>query len=176
MVDRLLDGLQDYACAYLDHIAIYSDTWEDHLVHLGVILDHIRDAGLTLNPNKCTIGCLKVQYLCLQVGCGKQRPELAKVDAVANWLTPKPKTQVLAFLGTAGYNQKFVPNYSAQVKPLNDLISKRLPQQVLWSPECEMAFQSLKSALIFAPVLAAPDHPNTFVSTQMPHCSGWEQC
>ncbi|XP_053573528.1 40S ribosomal protein S6-like [Bombina bombina] len=29
MVDQLLDGLPDYACAYLDDIMIYSDTWED---------------------------------------------------------------------------------------------------------------------------------------------------
>lgn len=102
MVDQLLDGLQDYACAYLDDIEIYSDTWEEHLLHLGTVLDRIRTAGLTLNPEKCSIGMFEVQYLGHWVGCGQQHPEPAKVEAVANWPTPCTKTQVLAFLGTAG--------------------------------------------------------------------------
>ncbi|XP_053561366.1 uncharacterized protein LOC128652452 [Bombina bombina] len=157
MVDRLLDGLQDYACAYLDDIAIYSDTWEDHLVHLGIVLDHLRVVGLTLKPDKCNIGRLEVQYLGYRVVCGKQRLEPAKVEATANWPNPRTKTQVLAFLGTAGYYRQFVPNYSTLAKPLTDLTRKNLSRQVLWSSECEKAFQSLKAALVSAPVLTPPN-------------------
>ncbi|XP_053571626.1 cyclic nucleotide-binding domain-containing protein 2 [Bombina bombina] len=131
-----------------DKLQASCDTWKSHLVHLGVILDCLRAAGLTLKPDKCTIGRSEVQYLGHQVGYGKQWPEPGKVEAVANWPTPRTKIQVLAFLGTAGYYQRFVP--------LTDLTLKRLPRQVLWSPKCEAAFQSLKSALVSAPVLAAP--------------------
>ena len=156
MVDRLLDGFQEFACAYLDDIAIYSGSWEEHLVHVGVVLDKIRAAGLTLKPEKCHLGMAEVQYLGHRVGCGSQRPEPAKVEAVANWPTPTTKTQVLAFLGTAGYYRRFVPDYSTIAKPLTDLTKKNLPKQVLWSLACEAAFQALKQALVNAPVLAAP--------------------
>uniref|UniRef100_A0A8C5MDW1 Gypsy retrotransposon integrase-like protein 1 n=1 Tax=Leptobrachium leishanense TaxID=445787 RepID=A0A8C5MDW1_9ANUR len=41
LIDRLLDGLQEFACSYLDDIAIYSQTWEEHLHHLGVVFARI---------------------------------------------------------------------------------------------------------------------------------------
>ena len=163
LVDRLLDGFQDFACAYLDDIAIYSETWGEHLRHVEAVLDQIRAAGLTLKPEKCNFGMAEVQYLGHRVGCGKQRPEPAKVEAVANWPTPHTKTQVLAFLGTAGYYRKFVPDYSTIAKPLTDLTKKNLPRVVLWSPACETAFQTLKQALINAPVLSAPVPNKRFV-------------
>ena len=163
MVDQLLGGLQSFACAYLDDIAIYSDTWEAHLEHVGVALDGIKGAGLTLKPDKCHLGMAEVQYLGHRVGCGKQRPEPAKIEAVANWPTPHTKTQVMAFLGTAGYYRRFVPDYSALAKPLTDLTKKKLPRQVLWSPECEVAFQTLKTALVNAPVLVTPDPNKRFI-------------
>lgn len=88
MIDERLDGLQDFACAYLDDIAIYSQTWEELLRHLGIVLDRIRAANLTLKPDKCNIEMSEVQYLGHRVGCGKQRPEPAKIEAVLNWPVP----------------------------------------------------------------------------------------
>uniref|UniRef100_A0A8C5MCT0 Gypsy retrotransposon integrase-like protein 1 n=1 Tax=Leptobrachium leishanense TaxID=445787 RepID=A0A8C5MCT0_9ANUR len=163
LIDRLLDGLQEFACAYLDDIAIYSQTWEEHLHHLGVAFARIRDANLTLKPTKCRIGMSEVQYLGHRVGRGTQRPEPAKIEAILEWPTPITKTQVLAFLGMAGYYRKFVPNYSVLAKPLTDLTKKTLPRQVLWSPECETAFQQLKTALTQAPLLAAPNYSKRFI-------------
>uniref|UniRef100_A0A8C5PG64 ribonuclease H n=1 Tax=Leptobrachium leishanense TaxID=445787 RepID=A0A8C5PG64_9ANUR len=127
MVDRLLEGMQDFTSAYLDDIAILSNTWEDHLQHLRAVLDRLGTAGLTVKPDKCHVGMSEVQYLGHRVGCGRQRPKPAKVEAVAQWPTPRTKTQVLAFLGTAGYYRRFVPNYSAIAKPLTDLTRKNLP-------------------------------------------------
>lgn len=163
MADQLLEGFQDFACAYLDDIAVYSRTWEDHLKHLSMVLKRLQAAGLTLKPDKCHVGMAEVQYLGHRVGSGKQRPEPAKVEAIANWPQPRTKTQVLAFLGTAGYYRKFVPEYSTLAKPLTDLTRKSLPKQVVWSPECEAAFQRLKTALSEAPVLAAPNHAKKFL-------------
>uniref|UniRef100_A0A8C5PP08 ribonuclease H n=1 Tax=Leptobrachium leishanense TaxID=445787 RepID=A0A8C5PP08_9ANUR len=163
LIDCLLDGLQGFACAYLDDIAIYSQTWEEHLDHVGTVLGRIRDANLTLKPEKCKVGMAEVQYLGHRVGCGIQRPEPAKIEAILDWPTPVTKTQVLAFLGTAGYYRKFVPHYSDLAKPLTDLTKKSLPRQVLWSPECEQAFRQLKAALTQAPLLAAPNYNKRFV-------------
>ncbi|XP_040262240.1 testis-expressed protein 11 [Bufo bufo] len=163
MADRLLEGFQDFACAYLDDIAIYSRTWEDHLGHVSRVLKRIHLAGLTLKPDKCHVGMAEVQYLGHRVGSGRQRPEPAKVEAIANWPQPRTKTHVLAFLGTAGYYRIFVPEYSALAKPLTDLTKKAVPKQVTWTPEYPDAFQRLKAALIEAPVLAAPNHTKLFL-------------
>ena len=58
MVDKLLDGLQHCANAYLDDIVIYSGTWQDHVQHLALVLDRIRAAGLS--PKKANLEQISV--------------------------------------------------------------------------------------------------------------------
>ncbi|KAM4691997.1 uncharacterized protein WCC33_016819 [Rhinophrynus dorsalis] len=157
LVDRLLSGAQEFACAYLDDIAVYSESWEDHLLHIEAILGRIHGAGLTIRPDKCQVGMGEVQYLGHRVGSGCQRPEPAKIESIVNWPQPQTKKQVLAFLGTAGCYRRFVPRYSDIAKPLTDLTKKALPRRVTWTPACAQAFESLKDALGKVPVLAAPN-------------------
>lgn len=63
VVDRLPDRLQDFTRAYLDDIAIHSNTWEENFHYIGMVMDQIRGAGLTVTPDKCHIGMSEVQYL-----------------------------------------------------------------------------------------------------------------
>ncbi|CAN2390102.1 K02A2.6-like [Pristimantis euphronides] len=163
LVDQLLEGLGGFAVAYLDDIAIFSSTWEDHLKHLNRVLRKIQAAGLTIKPEKCQIAMTEVQYLGHRVGGGVLKPEPGKVDAISTWPTPRTKKQVMSFLGTAGYYRKFVPGYSALAKPLTDLTKKKLPQMVNWTAECEQSFSALKAALSSAPVLQAPDFRRRFM-------------
>ena len=39
MIDQLLRGLEGYATAYLDGLVIYSDSWEEHLLHIKNVFD-----------------------------------------------------------------------------------------------------------------------------------------
>ena len=39
--------------AYIDDIVIYSTSWDDHCQHLVIVLQKLRDAGLTLGSSKC---------------------------------------------------------------------------------------------------------------------------
>ncbi|CAM4514096.1 unnamed protein product [Lepidochelys kempii] len=48
LVDGLLAGLGEYAVAYLDDVAIFSDSWAEHLEHLQKVFERIREAGLTV--------------------------------------------------------------------------------------------------------------------------------
>ncbi|CAM4545541.1 unnamed protein product [Caretta caretta] len=60
LVDGLLAGLGEYAVAYLDDVAIFSNSWADHLEHLQKVLERIREAGLTVKAKKCQIGLNRV--------------------------------------------------------------------------------------------------------------------
>ncbi|CAM4688314.1 unnamed protein product [Caretta caretta] len=103
LVDSLLVGLGDSAVAYLDDVAILSDSWAEHLEHLQKVFERIREAGLTVKAKKCQIGRHRVTYLGYQVGQGTINPLQAKVDAIQKWPVPKSKKQVQSFLGFAGY-------------------------------------------------------------------------
>ncbi|CAM4532914.1 unnamed protein product [Caretta caretta] len=157
LVDGLLAGLGEYAVAYLDDMAIFSDSWADHLEHLQKVLERIREAGLTVKAKKCQIGLNRVTYLGHQVGQGTISPLQAKVDAIQKWPVPKSKKQVQSFLGLAGYYRRFVPHYSQIAAPLTDLTKKKQPNAVQWTGKCQKAFNKLKATLMSDPVLRAPD-------------------
>ncbi|CAM5073737.1 unnamed protein product [Eretmochelys imbricata] len=164
LVDGLLAGLGEYAVAYLDDVAIFSDSWADHLEHLQKVLERIREAGLTVKA-KCQIGLNRVTYLGHQVGQGTISPLQAKVDAIQKWRVPKSKKQVQSFLGLAGYYRRFVPHYSQIAAPLTDLTKKKQPNAVQWTGKCQKAFNKLKATLMSDPVLRAPDFDKPFLVT-----------
>ena len=91
-----MDDLQE---AYLDDLIINSNTWEDHLKHVRVILQRLREAGLTVKPTKYQFGIERCVYLGHVVGGGIVQPEASKVETVKQFAVPEIKKQVRAFLG-----------------------------------------------------------------------------
>ena len=162
-MDRLLQGMWEYAAVHLDYLVVYSQTWDEHLFHLQRVLEQLGRAGLTANPKKCQFGMLQCVYLGHVVGNGVVKLEVGKLEAVQKFPRPTSKRQVRGFLGLTGYYRKFIPNYAALALPLTDLTRKNAPSQVQWSEVCETAFQQLKGLLCQSPILWAPDFTREFV-------------
>ena len=163
MVDRLLDGLGAFVSAYMDDVIIFSCTWNDHLHHITSVLDRIHKAGLTVKKRKCQFAMAECGYLGHTVGSGRVRPDELKIRAIGQFCTPRTKKQVRSFLGMAGYYRKFIPQYTSVMAPLTDLTRKVAPNEVVWTPDCDRAFSSLKNALSSSPVLCSPDFTKRFV-------------
>ena len=102
------------------------------------------------------------------VSNGEVRPEQPKLQAVKDFPTPITKKQVRAFLCLTGYYRKFIANNTEAAVALTDLTRKNSPSKVVWNPECEKAFQSLKEALGSASVLRSPDLIGDLYCKQMP--------
>ena len=74
MFQRLMTAVLEELDDYLDDIIIYSYSFEEHLLHLQLVFDKLRAAGLKLNPSKCFCpGNSKVQYM----GLSSVRKELS---------------------------------------------------------------------------------------------------
>ncbi|KAJ1178839.1 hypothetical protein NDU88_004081, partial [Pleurodeles waltl] len=56
LVNTVLQGLEAFSAAYLDDIAVFSSSWDDHLVHLWKVLKVLQKAGLTIKASRCQIG------------------------------------------------------------------------------------------------------------------------
>ena len=83
-----------------------------------------------------------------------------KVSAIVNWEPPQNVKQLRSFLGLASYCRRFVENFSKIAKPLSNLLQKHV--KYVWSPECDIAFNTLKEKLITAPVLTPPDETKPY--------------
>ena len=86
-------------------------------------------------------------------------PDPAKIAAV-KFPIPENKRDVRSFLGLAGYYRKLIKNYAALAVALT---RKNTPSKVVWTGECDRAFESVKEALCKAPVLKSPNFSDSFV-------------
>ena len=60
-----------------------------------------------------------------------------------------------SFLGHAGFYRRFIANFSQISRRLTNLLAKEDPFQ--FNDECHKAFDTLKKALISAPIIQPPD-------------------
>ncbi|KAJ1212450.1 hypothetical protein NDU88_000110 [Pleurodeles waltl] len=162
LVNTVLQGLEAFSAAYLDDIAVFSSSWDDHLVHLWKVLEALQKAGLTIKASKCQIGQGKVVYLGHLVGGEQIAPLQGKIQTIIDWVPPTTQTQLRAFLGLTGYYRRFIKNYGSIAASLNDLTSKKMPKKVLWTASCPKAFEELKQAMCSAPVLKSPCYSKKF--------------
>ncbi|KAJ1170433.1 hypothetical protein NDU88_002310, partial [Pleurodeles waltl] len=98
LMDRLLNPFQTFTAAYLDDVVIFSETWDDHLIHLQQIFHTLANAGLTANPKKCVIGQSDISYLGYKISQGSLQPQTKKVDAILNAPNPTTKKDLRSFL------------------------------------------------------------------------------
>ena len=163
LMDKVLQGLEEYAAAYIDDLVIHSTTWEEHLTEIQTVFQRLRSAGLTAKPQKCQLGMSRCVYLGHVVGSGLVQPERSKVQGVESFPTPTTKKQVRCFLGMTGYYRKFIQDYASIATPLTDLTKNAAPNQVVWTERCERSFQKLKNLLCSEPVLRSPDFTKEFI-------------
>ena len=67
--------------------------------------------------------------------------------------------EVRKFIGLASYYRRYIQGFSDIAKPLHNLTLKQA--QFIWSDECDEAFNTLKTKLVQAPVLAYPQFDRT---------------
>ena len=172
-MDGLLNGLHDFTVAYLDDIVIHSNTWENHLNHIEIVFDKLREAELKVKERKCTFGSGSCIYLGHVVGNGLVQPMECKVEAVKTFKQPKTKKDVRSFLGHCGYYRKFIPNFSSIATPLSDLTMKSMSKQVKWNKKCDKAFIELKEDHLCTNISHARFGPNHLFYRQMHQHLDW---
>ena len=104
---------------------------------------------------------MEVSFLGHIISASGIKTNQKKTESVKNWPTPKSVKQVRSFLGLCSYYRSFVQNFATIAKPLHRLTESN--SDFKWSDSCEAAFQSLKQALVRAPILAYPMSEGEYV-------------
>ena len=155
LISKVLKGLHSFAMAYLDDIITFSKDEEEHLEHLRIIFQQLKEAGLKLKRSKCGFIKRHIQYLGHLISQDGIQPFLEKLESIRDMPAPRNPKEIKQFLGLAGYYHKFVPRFSALSIPLTQLTHKDVLFE--WTKECQAVFQMLKYALFEHPILRYPD-------------------
>jgi hypothetical protein len=147
-----IDGID----VYIDDVIIYSDSWEQHLITIRKFYEPLTEANLTVDLDKSELCHGTVAFL----GQGQDKPVLAKIQAISDFPVPACRTQLMRFLGLAGYYRKLCSNFSDISGPLTNLLSKKI--KFIWDENCERAFCKIKAILQTASVFSTPDFFKSF--------------
>src|SRR5882724_313963 len=148
-----------FVVIYLDDILIFSDSLEDHWVHIQHVLERLHEYNLHSKPKKCLFHTQKIEFLGFLVTPTGISMDTAKTNAVSIWPTPTNLKAVQAFLSFANFYHRFIVRFSDIVIPLICLTCKDTP--FTWGPNHTEVFEALKTAFTQAPILAHfnPDNP-----------------
>ena len=161
LMDQVLGNMRyEFALVYLDDVMVHSKTFEEHLEHLDAVLACLTEATLACKLKKCSFAQESTVYLGHVVSGDGIEPEPAKLEAVKEIAPPTSVREIRMFLGFVGYYRRFINNFSAVAKPLNDLLRKA--NEWKWGVEQQDAFEALRDALIAAPILQMPDFTKKF--------------
>lgn len=151
--------LRKFILVFFDDILIYSTDIQSHCKHLNIALQLLRDHKLYAKRSKCVFGMPQVEYLGHIIKGNGVSTDPAKFSAVSDWTVPASVKQLRSFLGLTGYYRRFIKNYGIICRPLYDLL-KKVPFS--WTTAHDSAFNTLKQALVTAPVLALPNFSKPF--------------
>jgi hypothetical protein len=115
-----------FVVVHFDDILIYNRNESDHSDHIRQVLQVLRDSQLYGNLEKCTFFKDKVIFLGYIISKNGVEVDASKIEAIQNWPTPMNFSQVRSFHGLAGFNHRFVEDFSTVAAPLNELTKKVL--------------------------------------------------
>ena len=84
LINKVLKGLHKLAVAYLDDIIIFSKDEEEHLEHLRIIFQRLKEAGLKLKRSKCDFMKTQIQYLGHLISSSGIQPLPEKLGSIKN--------------------------------------------------------------------------------------------
>ena len=159
----------NFAMTYLD-IIIFSNSEEEHLLHLEEVFHRLRKAGLQMKQSKCNFFKIHIHCLGHLISEDGICPLPDKLDSIKNTPALKFAKEIKQFLGQTGYYRKFVPRFADISRPLTRLMKKETVFN--WTPECQKSFDLLKSYLCGEPILKYADtsKPYTLYTDASKYC------
>ena len=160
LMNKVLTGL-NFAISYLDDIIIFSETPEEHLRHIKIVLQRLQDANLKMKKSKCSFFKKELHYLGHLLTRDGIKPQPEKVETLSNLKPPTTAKGVREFLGMVGYYRKFISRFADAARPLTKLTRRNVKFE--WSKECQIGFDYLRTALTKDPILKYPDPSKRYV-------------
>ena len=154
LMNQVLEGLT-FAMTYLDNIIIFSNSEEEHLLHLEEVFHGLRKAGLKMKCSKCDFFKSQIHYLGHLIFEDGIHSLPDKLNNIKNMLVLKYTKEIKQFLGVTGYYRKFVPRFADISRPLTRLTKNKTVFNR--TPECQKSFDLLKPYLCGEPILKYAD-------------------
>ena len=163
MMTKVLEGMEtNGTVVYLDDILIFSRSEEEHYRIIKEVLERIKEAGLRINPEKCHLFKKELKFLGHIISEEGIKTDPNKIVAIKTFDRPKCIKNLRSFLGICNYYRRFIKEYSKKARALEEICGKN-KEKLIWTDNCDKAFEDMKAALTEAPILTFPDFKKEFI-------------
>jgi hypothetical protein len=157
------DHIDNFLLVYLDDLLVFSETEEDHIRHLPMVLQRLQDNQLHCRVAKCEFFKNELEYLGFLIKGNTISVLPSRTSAIQDFEPPTSWTDLRAFCGLANTIHRFVQNHASLVAPLTDKFkgaSTRRPNSTppfSWSTSDQQNFEQVKEKLCEPSVLTLFD-------------------
>ncbi len=122
-----LAAISDFVLVFIDDILIFTKTAEEHVEHVKIFMDVLRQNSILIKVSKCSWGQTELPYLGHIVSKDGIKVDPKKIEAVASWPEPTNLNEIQQFLGLTNFFRKYIQDYTNLTMPLTVLLKKNTP-------------------------------------------------
>ena len=127
---------------YLDDIVIYSDSLDEHVQHVKLVLDILEREKLYLSKSKLHFIAPELKLLGRIIDDNGIRMDVEKVDSVLKWKVPTNRDLLRGFIGSVGYLADDIPKVRIPMGILSAITGDTVP--FWWGYTEQRAFDDVK--------------------------------
>ena len=154
LVNTRFSDCTGFVQAYLDDFIVFSNTREEHLRHLRLVLERLSEHQLYVKLSKCQFVQQEVEYVGHIVARGHVRIHPRKIEAVTSLQPPKDRHGVQTLLGMVNWIRRFLPQLATVATPITDLLRKDQP--FIWGETQQQSLDNIKKLVTEHPTLSLP--------------------
>jgi hypothetical protein len=143
--------IKEFVEVFMDDFSVYGKTFVDCLTNLDKVLTSCAEVDLVLNWEKCHFMVKQGIVLGHVIPERGIEVDKAKVERVEQLPPPTNVKSLRSFLRHAGFYKRFIKDFSKITKPLTQLLQKDVDFD--FDEKCLATFQTLKNALVSAPII-----------------------
>jgi hypothetical protein len=128
MNNVFMDYLNKFVVLFIYDILIYSQSEEEHVNHLKMVLQRLREFWIN-----------EVLFLGHIINKDGLAVDPKKVADILNWKAPTDARGIKSFIGMAGYYWRFIEGFSNIAKPMTALLCNKV--EFKWTQKCQEAFE-----------------------------------
>ncbi|KAI3714701.1 hypothetical protein L6452_21660 [Arctium lappa] len=160
MMSIFSDMLEKSIEIFMDDFSVYGSSFDQCLDNLKQSLKRCEETDLVLNWEKCHFMVTEGIVLGHLISKRGVEVDKAKLEVIEKLPEPTTVKGIRSFLGHAGFYRRFIKDFSKISKPLCLLLQH--DQKFDFNDECRNAFNTLKKALVTAPVVVAHEWDKPF--------------
>jgi hypothetical protein len=123
LMEKLIDRIGNII-VYIDDLLIHSQTHEQHLINLDIVMTRLSENNIKINVSMCFFVSTEVSYIGFRLTPQAIKPGKEKLKAVEKAKIPATKEEIKSFVGLCNFFRTHIKDFVRICEPLNKATRK----------------------------------------------------